>query len=145
MQRRHPSPGAGAYMIGPVVPNPTLMFSSSVAFPAEDAHARQQAFPEEPSAYHEPSDEAVTAAIERLTHAPGNDPAALQQAALDMELVVRHVDSLTEAFGLETALTSVALNLVESSNAARGIANTRRVNTKARIIRTGGRVPLRKQ
>jgi len=138
MQRRRPTTSAGAYLIGPIVPNPTAIFSYS-ASPAEETHARLQAFPEDPPSHHEPSDEAVSAAIERLTHAPGNDPAAIEQAALDMELVVRHVDSLTEAFGLETALTSVALNLVESSR------NPRRVNTKARIVRTGARVPFRKQ
>jgi hypothetical protein len=117
--QRHPSTGAGAYLIGPAIPNPTALFSYTVASPAESAHAKQQAFPEDQDSLPELSDEAVSAAIERLTRTPGNDPVALHQAALDMELVIRHFDSLSEAFGPEAALTSLALDMAETSKKAR--------------------------
>jgi hypothetical protein len=128
--QRHSSTGAGAYLIGPAIPNPTALFSYTVASPGESAHAKQQAFPEDQD-MPELSDEAVSAAIERLTRTPGNDPVALHQAALDMELVIRHFDSLSEAFGPEAALTSLALDMAETSKKARQ-AETKRPASRAR-------------
>lgn len=125
--QRHQSSSAGAYLTGPAVPNPAALFTYTVA-PAS-VTSKHISFTSAPSLTHEANDEAVREAIERLTKSPGSDPQALQQAALDMELVIHHFDSLSEAFGPEAALTSLALDLAENSK------NSRRPSGKTRIVR----------
>jgi hypothetical protein len=130
MQRHHTS-GAGAYLTGPAVPNPTALFAYAVA--PQMSYAKQLSFAPAQNTTPETSDEVVREAIERLTKAPGNDPAALQQAALDMELVIRHFDSLSETFGPEAALTSLALDLAEKAKKAP------QSNGKTRVTRSVSR------
>jgi hypothetical protein len=113
-----PGNGAGAYLTGPVMPNPALLGYSAAGGSVQPS--RPLAFPKTTSAaVQEPeiTDQAVAEAIERLTKTPGSSPEALQQAALDMELVIKHFDSLSAIFGAEAALTSLALDL--ASNAER--------------------------
>ena len=124
--QRHQTRTAGAYLTGPAMPNPAALFSYSLApSPVQTKQISFTTTPTETSL----DDEAVRSAIERLTKAPGNDPDALLQAALDMELVIRHIDSLSEDFGPEAALTSLALRLAENSK------NSRKPSGKTRIIR----------
>lgn len=109
--------GAGAYLTGPVMPNPALLgySASSMSAPPQ----RPMTFPKTTASIkQEPeiSDQAVAEAIERLTKTPGTSPESLQQAALDMELVIRHFDSLSAIFGAEAALTSLALDLASNAS-----------------------------
>ena len=129
--QRHQSSSAGAYLTGPAVPNPAALFTYTVA--ATAIKTKPISFTSAPNVASEVNDQTVREAIERLTKAPGNDPEALQQAALDMELVIRHFDSLSEAFGPEAALTSLALDLAENSK------KSRRPSGKTRIVRRAGR------
>jgi len=104
---------AGAYLTGPAIVNPALLGYGTAVLPATPS-LRPYAFAKPtttPEAETEISDAEVAAAIERLTKPPASTPEALQQAALDMELVIRHFDALSSAFGAEAALTSLALDL----------------------------------
>jgi hypothetical protein len=127
--------GAGAYLTGPVMPNPALLGYSAGS--GGIAPARPLTFPKTVSSVmQEPeiSDQAVAEAIERLTKTPGSSPEALQQAALDMEMIITHFDSLSAIFGAEAALTSLALDLASRSekDAAPKSKTTRTRRTKTR-------------
>ncbi len=118
---------AGAYLTGPALLNPASMYAYSAA-PAPRKTRSSFASPANTTAIDE---EAVQQAIERLTTSPKHDPAALQQAALDMELVVSYFDALSEDFGPEAALTSFALDLAKKS----ADSDQRQTGGKTRIIR----------
>ena len=128
---------AGAYLTGPVMPNPALLGYSS-EFRAITP-TRALSFPQTtktPTQEPEFSDKAVADAIERLTKTPDASPEALQQAALDMELVIGHFDSLSAAFGAEAALTSLALDLAARSEPPHPAKAARTRNPRPKVRRT---------